>query len=130
MGVPRMAFALKVQVPTEKQEHLALMKWVSLKPQIRDLLIHIPNEYDGGAVGGYQRRLMGVKKGVSDILLPLPIKPYHGLWIELKRRSGSNVSVEQQLWIDKMTELGYMAVICYGWEDAVRVITNYLHGLN
>lgn len=120
------AFKLQIQVPTEKQEHMALLQWAKLKPQIRDLLIHIPNEYDGGVVGGRNRKLMGVKRGVSDLLLPVPTKSYHGLWIELKRQERSSVTPEQQWWVDKMNELGYLAKICYGFDDARKTIENYL----
>src|SRR6266852_4492356 len=122
MGATRMSFQLKTQVPTEKQEHLCLMQWIALQPKIREIWIHIANEYDGGVIGGFNRKCMGVRKGVSDFYLPLPVKPYHGLWIELKRRSGSKVSLEQQFWIDKMNDLGYLAVICYGFDQAVNTI--------
>lgn len=120
------AFKLKIQVATERQEHMALMQWAKLKPQIRDLLIHIPNEYDGGVVGGFNRKRMGVKRGVSDLMLPLPTKTYHGLFIELKRQVGSKVTIEQQWWVDRMNELGYLAKICYGFDDARKTIEEYL----
>ena len=120
------AFRLKAQVATEKQEHLCLMQWVALQPKIRDYLIHIANEYDGGAIGGFQRKRLGVKKGVSDLLLALPTKTYHGLWIELKRKEGGRVTEEQQDWVNKMNAVGYLAVVCRGYEAAVKVICDYL----
>lgn len=105
------------------------MQWVETQPDIRELIIHIPNEYDGGAIRGRIRKLMGVKKGVSDILLPLPTKSHHGLWLELKRREGSRESSEQRWWINKMRSLGYAAYFCYGCDDAIRKVSDYLKGL-
>lgn len=74
-------------------------------------------------------RHLGMKKGVSDFLLPLPTKTRHGLWIELKRREFSKESEEQVWWIDKMRGLGYEAQFCYGWEHAKTVIEDYLRDL-
>jgi len=69
---------------------------------------------------------MGVKRGVSDLMLPLPTKTYHGLWLELKRKLCSKVTFEQKWWVDKMNELGYLAKICYGFDDARKTIEDYL----
>lgn len=119
---PRKAKAL---VPSEQQDHLALVKWAKYNPKLKTL-IHIANEYDGGKIGGYRRKLMGVKAGVSDFFLPLPLGGYHGMWLELKRVEGGKVSREQQDWLNLMQELGYFVTVCYGFEDAVSKIRSYL----
>lgn len=121
-------FKLRAQVPTERQEHLALMDWVRLQPAIRDVFIHIANEYDGGAIKGHVRRILGVRKGVSDFLLPLPRGGFASLWIELKRREGGSERVEQREWIERMRKEGHAAYFCYGCDDAIGVIKAYLGG--
>ena len=120
------AFKLKELVPTEKQEHRALIAWAERQPRVRDYLIHIANEYDGGVRGGFQRKLLGVKAGVSDLFLAIPSKGKCGLWIELKRKVGYKKSDEQIGWITQMKSLGYEAAFCYGCDDAVKLISEYL----
>jgi hypothetical protein len=117
---------IPLPIPTEYQEHMAFMDWVELHPKIRELIIHIPNEYDGGAIKGKRRADMGVKRGVSDFLLPLPTKTHHGLWIELKRRKHGVESSEQRAWINKMRTLGYDAHFCYGCSEAIEKVNAYL----
>lgn len=70
----------------------------------------------------------GLREGVSDIQLPVKRGQYGSLFIELKRRKGGRVSDEQREWIDLMWELGNAAYICYGWEEAAKVIEEYLEG--
>lgn len=111
-------------VATERQEHLALMAWVQYQPW-REFLIHIANEYDGGVRGGHLRKLMGVKAGVCDFFLAIPLKGYAGLWIELKRRSGGTVSEKQKNWIKLMQSVGYRAEVCYGWDEAKNLLSKY-----
>lgn len=119
-------FKLKMFVPTERQEHLALMKWIALQPKIRDLFVHIPNEGKRSVLEGYVLRRLGLRRGVSDFLLPLPTKSYHGLWIELKRKDGGKESIEQKQWINKMRSLGYAAFFARGCDEAIKIISTYL----
>ena len=84
------------------------------------------------ANGGYRTkrtaermRLIGVKKGVPDLVLMHPAHGYHGLFIELK--VGKNKPTPEQLaWISSLNNQGYKAVVCYGWESAKLVIEDYI----
>lgn len=117
---------------TEKEHHLAFMKWAKLNQICKHHLIHIPNEGKRPVHYGRMLKEMGLKKGVSDFFLAYPVykakfqKWYHGLWIELKREKFYRVSKEQKDWISKMILLGYDAQIAYGAEDAIQIVTNYL----
>lgn len=80
----------------------------------------------------------GVRAGVSDLMLPYPTKAmldcadcYSGLYIELKtekRRNQKNggCSDDQLKFIDYANSVGYKAVVCYGWLEAVKAIEEYL----
>jgi len=70
----------------------------------------------------------GVRAGFPDMILPTPRGKYHSLAIELKRQKGAGgrVSPEQQGWIDYLNSQGWLAVVCYGFDEAVEVIMNYL----
>jgi hypothetical protein len=119
--------AMKRQlIPTEEQEHLALMQWISLVPVLRELIFHIPN-------GGYRNpkeaakfKRLGVKKGMSDLFLPLPTKWHHGLFLELKRKINSKVSKEQSEWLEKMKSFGYSTHVAYGFDHAKEILMAYL----
>ena len=51
---------------------------------------------------------------------------YWGLAIEMKREKGGVVSDEQQAWIDGLNNSGYKAVVCRGYDEAIKTITEYL----
>jgi hypothetical protein len=125
-GEPKDGRVQKVLVPTEKQEHLAFMDWVRRQPEIRDVLIHIPNEGKRSPVEGHILRRMGLKSGVSDFLLARPSGRYHGLFLELKRKEGGREMPAQVEWINKMRELGYAAFFCYGCDSAIETVKAYL----
>lgn len=114
--------------PTERQEHLLLMKWFRDHPLLSPLVIHIANEYDGGGLKGMMRKALGVRAGVSDFFVPFPCSDKHGLWIELKRKKGSKVTPEQLDWLAKMRNLGYAGHIAYGCVHAIKLIEDYLKG--
>lgn len=115
------------KIATEFQECKAFFQWALLNPLIRDILIHIPNEGKRSLSTGSHYKLIGLRSGVSDYYLPLPSrKGHHGLWIELKRVSGSKTTDSQLKWIDKMRNLGYAAEIAYGAKQAIDIVIEYL----
>jgi hypothetical protein len=93
-------------------------------PELK-LLYHIPNggkRDKGTAVKLYRQ---GVKAGVPDLHLPVARGGYHGLYIELK--VGKNKTTEKQKeWIAELNKQGYLAIVCYGWEEAAEQLINYL----
>lgn len=126
-----MTRAVTTTYPTEDAEQMALFIWASLAAPVHPelvLLFHIPNGGSRGKAEAGRFRAMGVKAGVPDLFLPVARQGMHGLFIELKRKKGSRVSKEQQEWGTALYKQGYAAHVCYGWEDAMRVILRYLEG--
>ena len=128
--------AATLPAPTEHDEQVALFAWAALNssahPEL-SMLFAVPN---GGlrhpAVAAMLRQ-EGVKAGVPDICLPVARgganggKVHHGLFIELKRAGKEGrATPEQQEWIRRLREYGYVAVICHGFVEAVSAITTYL----
>ncbi|QDP63178.1 MAG: hypothetical protein Unbinned5930contig1000_21 [Prokaryotic dsDNA virus sp.] len=66
----------------------------------------------------------GYKKGFPDLFIYNPKGKYNGLAIELKVK-GNYPSKEQKEWLSRLTEQGYYAVCCKGFEDARTTIDNY-----
>lgn len=110
---------------TEYQHQRTVMEWSCYASnRIRypglDLLYHIPNEIKCNAAQGKQRKDIGVKSGVPDLCLPVARGQYHGLYIEMKAERG-RVSENQKTWLQRLTEQGYLAKVCY----AIRCIKEY-----
>lgn len=114
--------------PSESVEQISLFRWAAFAsgamPEL-DLMHHIPNGGKRDITTAKRLKAEGVKAGVPDISLPVPCGRYHGLYIELK--AGKNKTTESQSgWIDKLTQQGYCVAVCYGWEAASKIITQYL----
>lgn len=124
------------RAPSEDTEQSHLMHWARLthcvdnqgvQVPISEFLIFIPN---GGNLSKAQRgrfKAMGLKSGVSDLLLCLPKHGYAGLWIELKSMRGT-ATQGQRNWQDLMRRQGFAASIAYGWREAADLIVGYLEG--
>ena len=109
---------------SENWHQKQLIQWVKQFPW-GQFLFHIPNETTGGRGWIVRNSQMGCRKGVPDLMLPIPAGGYHGLFVEMKTRRGK-VSDNQQRWIDALNTFGYRAVVCYGWEAARDEIESYL----
>lgn len=130
-----------IKTPTEYEEQVDLFAWADRMvfelPEL-DLLFATINgakmPYGKNKNGqrfskeAVRQKKAGLKNGIPDLILLVARRDYHGLLIELKRakKSLSVVSDEQKQWIEKLTARGYLAVICYGAEEAKKVILNYL----
>lgn len=103
-------------------------------------LIHIPNGDLRNKVVAMKLKDAGVKSGVSDLFLPVPVGvkvfslvpprtdvyyAYCGLWIELKIKP-NKPSREQEAWLLEMSRLGYKAAVCYSANEAWQTIKEYL----
>ena len=113
----------------EDQEQATLFRWAQLQagmhPELQ-LLMHIPNGGKRNAAEAARFKAEGVKAGVPDLLLPVARQGKHGLWIELKRRQGGRLSENQSEWLEALSSQGYRTEVCCGWEEASRVLLNYL----
>ena len=118
-------------VPKEAEEQAALFQWARLAsaghPELR-LLYHIPNGGSRNRLEAVHLKQQGVRSGVPDICLPVPRGTHGALYIELKRVKGGKVEASQQRWIDALNEVGNLAVVCRGAEEAQKVILEYLKG--
>lgn len=84
-----------------------------------------------------KRKRTRSNKGLPDLLILEPRKVYHGLMIELKAEGKSPYKKDGTLRTDKHTQeqaevlqalldKGYLATFATGYEEAVRVLDNYL----
>lgn len=139
----------------EDKEHIRVVDFLKTRyPNI--ISFHIPNEGKKTAFERYKYSLMGALKGCPDFAIMFPKyksvtfegKQYKeldslALFIELKApehnrivmkgknsgkvvKSKGKASDEQLNIIRKLNKLRYSSHVCYGADDAIRVITDYL----
>lgn len=113
---------------SESDEQKVVIEWANIQackyPVLR-MLYHIPN--GGYRPGKTARNLQkeGVKPGVPDLHLPVSRNRKHGLWIEMK--VGKNTtSKNQEKWINRLIEEGHEVKVCYGADEAIKAIKEYL----
>lgn len=120
---------MKAAYPTEHQDQVSIVSWANLQavtiPALR-MLFAVPNGARTSV--GTAKKLVaeGLKKGVPDLWLPVPLNGYHGLVIEMKRQRGGVLSREQEWWLRELTGQGYSAHMAEGFDEARRIIMCYL----
>lgn len=137
---------------TEHGEQTALFAWaaavcnVGIDPR-KDLskMYAIPNGGKRDAKTAAMLKGEGVRKGVPDVCLPVPVfadgggphyqyfketQPFGGvlvgLYIEMKKVKGGSLSDEQSERITALRADGYAVVRCNGWLEAKAAIIAYL----
>lgn len=113
---------------SEATEQETLIQWCgwqqSKYPELK-LIYHIPNGGSRNTLEAANLKRQGVKAGVPDLCLPVARNGFHGLYIEMKY--GKNKTTENQKeWLEELTAQGYFTAVCYGAEEAERIIARYL----
>jgi len=68
----------------------------------------------------------GMKSGVPDLDLPVPMGKFYGLVIEMKF-DRNKTSENQDWWLERYAHYGRKAVVCYSSDEAIKVICEYLN---
>lgn len=110
---------------TEQETVIQWCGWQQGKYPELKLIYHIPNGGSRNKLEAANLKRQGVKAGVPDLCLPVARNGFHGLYIEMKH--GRNKTTESQdEWLEELTAQGYYTAVCYGAEEAERVIASYL----
>lgn len=110
----------------EQIDHINIVNWFNYNfPELEPDFHHFANERKCSIAEGRTLKRMGVKRGVADFFLAIPVKEYSGLWIELKSNNGK-LSPEQKLFLERKRQRGYQAVTCWGFEETKAIILIYL----
>jgi hypothetical protein len=111
---------------TESEHQLVVMTYCRTHTDKRLAnAFHIANGGMRSKREAAELKSIGVKAGVSDLFLPVMVGGSGGLWIEMKT-PGGKLSKEQEDWLTEMNSAGYKAHVCYGWEEAVQCIDEYM----
>lgn len=107
--------------PDEASEQIAVVQYCALKGIP---VAHVPNEGKRSVVYGSRLKEMGLSCGFPDLVIPEPRKGYHGLFIEMKTRTGK-ATEDQKKWLSRLSKSGYLAALCHGFEEAREIIDEY-----
>lgn len=117
-----------VRIDNEAGAQETLFQWAEYQtnkyPELR-LLYHIPNGGKRDKVTAINLKRQGVKAGVPDLFLPVARGGFFGLYIELKVGSNKPTKLQNE-WLCNLNKQGYLAVVCYGWQQAAEILVAYL----
>jgi hypothetical protein len=118
------------RVQHEQGEQTALTQWFALQFP-KEMLMHIPNQLIRGCVQARVMYMAGIIPGAPDLFLCCARGEYHGLWIELKRKSvrgepRGRITKRQLLVMEHLSLKGYKCVVAFGFENARNAILDYM----
>lgn len=115
---------------SESDHQAAVIRWARMQESTRPvfkLLYAIPNGGARAKATAWRLKQEGVKPGVPDLCLPVARQGFHGLYIEVKNDEPRGaLSMEQKKWILALRLEGYAAYVCFGGEDAMVVLDEYV----
>lgn len=119
----------------ETREQIAVIAWARAQakafPSRYPGLEWLHCSLNGVRLTATQARIakaMGMTAGIADLLLPIPIGQFHGLFIEMKAAKGRPTQ-EQLEFLNHMGSVGYMTAMCFGAVAAIDTIKGYYaHG--
>jgi len=141
----------KKAVAPELAEQTSLFAWADRAtaefPALR-FLFHVPNGELRDAKTAALLKAAGVRPGVPDVFLDVPVGGWHGLRIELKRpevrvqlaaqagappkslrlQSPGSLSPEQLAWAGFYRAQGFAYFPAWGWHEAKEILVRYLRG--
>jgi len=124
------------KVLTEFYEQKLVVEWINCKYELSGKLIMINNGGKRSLIQNMNLKKQGLEAGASDLFLAYPCNGYHGLWIEMKQNRKYFPSEKltqtwqrQKIFQQRMRNEGYCAVICYGFENAIEAITDYIYAI-
>lgn len=126
----RVAGLASVAAGHEHQHQVVVATWALLhqrKYPALECLFAIPNGGKRDVRVAAKLKLEGVKAGVLDLQLPVPMHGWAGLWVEMKHGK-NDLTPAQRRWAAAMSEVGHLVAVCWSADWAIRIIEDYLEG--
>lgn len=113
---------------TESQIQKQCVEWFrKTYPSIEPLFFAVPN---GGARNAWTAKIMkdeGVRSGVADLILQVPIGGYASLAIEMKTPVGKQ-SKSQRDYEKLARKMKNKYVVCHSLEEFQKAVSDYING--
>lgn len=112
--------------PSEHQIQKAVFQWLrAVHPKI--VAYAIPNAARRSAAQAAYLKAEGLRAGMPDIVIARPCGGFHGLYIELKTKTGRISDVQKQMLFALAAE-DYACAVARSVDEAINLITTYLEG--
>ncbi len=113
---------------SEHSEQVAVIQWKNmLQNRYIELgvMFAVPNagKRSIGAARYYLSE--GLVSGVPDLILPVAKNGKGGLAIEMKVKP-NKVTQEQKWWLSSLQNFGWVTLVCFSADEAIRAICDYL----
>jgi len=116
--------------PSESSIQQAYFQWVRIKERSDyryEAIYAIPNAGLRTKQNGSRMKAEGMKAGIPDIFISVPISNYAGLYIELKKEGGK-LSQTQKSMLGLFNRLGYKTLVCYSLKELIEATEKYMRG--
>lgn len=124
---------MRLPIASEHAEQCLVIEWWARAHKTFDVpefsLFAIPN---GGArhpAVAAKLKAEGVRRGVPDLMLAVPVGRFHGLYVEMKRSDGGRTTGHQDAFAVYLVQAGYEHHIASGFDEARAAIHGYLRPL-
>lgn len=102
----------KKPVQRESQLQQAAVRWFRYTyPQYKDLLFSIPNAAKRTRVNANRMKAEGQVAGVPDLMLAVPRRTYHGMFIEMKSGKSQPTELQSKI-ITRLESQHYWVEVC------------------
>lgn len=95
---------------------------------LKDFLFAVPNGGNRNSKEAAKLKREGVKAGVSDLVLAIPLNGRHGLFMELKQPpaiKAVSIPATQKEFGERMKSVGYSVAFCWGWNELRQAVEAY-----
>lgn len=119
--------SLHERLPTESDEQKIVVEYLKARGM---MFSHVPNGAKRGFRTASWLKSLGLTKGMPDILIfdRVPKNPdVRGVAIEMKRRKGGVISIEQNSIMERLRECGWLCQVAHGANEAIFWIDSIWH---
>lgn len=100
-----------------------------LEPGLADYVFAIPNGGKRDPRVAAALKAQGVRPGVPDVFVAMPVHPWAGLWIEFKTAKG-RLSNRQVLYLSLLDRAGYRVAVSNDLDEAWAIFKEYSNGFD
>lgn len=112
--------------PSEHQIQKAVFQWLrTVHPKV--VAYAIPNAARRSAAQAAYLKAEGLRAGMPDIVIAKACGGFHGLYIELKTKTGRLSDVQKETLFDLARE-EYACAVSRSVDETIELITTYLEG--
>jgi hypothetical protein len=111
----------------ENKFQRSVAQWLNLQyPNL--LWWHTPNEGKRSKFEQWLAKILGIRAGVSDIIILHPNKQFHGIAMELKVAPNKATSAQLKF-LKQAEQAGFYTCIAYNIEEVMQIISSYLRDI-